>query len=238
MRWRDRRNASPSGSALRPVRTPSAQSRRNLWNGSSESGTSRDGPKASASRRQWRISPRICGAGAAISASAKRPGCWSLSPLGPVATAGRSLAPVENTTAPPGGTCRKRGLAMGCKEHGRPWPRPLVSRPKQSPLNRALKCGLQIVRSPILVRSLLPQLLESPRYGPVCQVVWEARSREAPPIPINPQSKEASSLNVQCSPCFASALSTAALGRLTHLFHHSNNWSGAPRMRKVGHPRR
>jgi hypothetical protein len=30
---------------------------------------------------------------------------------------------------------------------------------------------------------LLAQLLEPPRYGPVCQVVWEGRSREAPPYP-------------------------------------------------------
>ncbi len=37
---------------------------------------------ASASRRQWKSWPRICGAGAAISASAKRPRCWSLSPAG------------------------------------------------------------------------------------------------------------------------------------------------------------
>src|SRR5439155_745343 len=50
--------------------------------------------------------------------------------LGPVTTAGCSLAPVENTTAPPGGTGRKWGLDMGCKEHGRQRPRSLVSRPK------------------------------------------------------------------------------------------------------------
>src|SRR5438874_13430474 len=42
---------------------------------------------------------------------------------------------------------------------------PSVSRPKQSPLHWALKCLLQIARSPILVRSLLAQLLEPPRYG-------------------------------------------------------------------------
>jgi hypothetical protein len=27
--------------------------------------------------------------------------------------------------------------------------------------------------------------IEPPWYGPVCPVVWEGRSREAPPIPIN-----------------------------------------------------
>src|SRR4029077_6943483 len=81
-------------------------------------------------------------------------------------------------------TCRTRGLAMDCQEHGRQRPRSLVSRPKQSPLDRALKCALQIARSPVLVRRLLAQLLEPPRYGPVCQVVWEGRSREAPPYPV------------------------------------------------------
>jgi RNA-directed DNA polymerase len=50
--------------------------RRNRWNGSSgESGRSREGLKASASRRQWKNWSRICGAGAAISAFAKRPRC-------------------------------------------------------------------------------------------------------------------------------------------------------------------
>ena len=36
---------------------------------------SRDGPRASASRRQWKNWSRTCGAGAAISAFAKRPRC-------------------------------------------------------------------------------------------------------------------------------------------------------------------
>ena len=35
------------------------------------------------------------------------------------ATAGRSVAPAENTTSPPGGTCRKWGLGIGCKELAR-----------------------------------------------------------------------------------------------------------------------
>ena len=39
--------------------------------------------------------------------------------LGPIATAGRSVAPMENPTAPPRGTHRKWGLRVGCKEHGR-----------------------------------------------------------------------------------------------------------------------
>jgi len=50
--------------------------RHKLWNGSSgESGKSRDGPRASASKRQWASWLCICRAGAAISASAKRLRC-------------------------------------------------------------------------------------------------------------------------------------------------------------------
>ena len=67
--------------------------------------------------------------------------------------------------------------------HGRQRPWPMVHRPEQSPLTGAFQCILQIARSPLLVWSLLAQLLEPPRYGPVCQVVWEGRSREAPPYP-------------------------------------------------------
>src|SRR5215471_18790708 len=48
------------GSALRLVRTSSARLRRNRWTGSSnESGTSREGPRASASRRQWKNHPHV-----------------------------------------------------------------------------------------------------------------------------------------------------------------------------------
>src|SRR5262249_49748299 len=47
-----------------------------------KSETSRAGPRASASRRQWTSWRPICGAGAAISAFAKRPTCWSLSRAG------------------------------------------------------------------------------------------------------------------------------------------------------------
>ena len=108
--------------------------------------------------------------------------------LGPAATAGCSLAPVENTTAPPGGTCRTRGLAMDCQEHGRQRPRSLVSRPKQSPLDRALKCALQIARSPVLVRRLLAPNFSN-RRGTDPYARWCGRGGAArlPPIPINPE---------------------------------------------------
>src|SRR5256714_4507559 len=102
--------------------------------------------------------------------------------LGPVAIAGRSVASVENTTSPPCGTDRIASL-WAVVQYGRQRPWPMVHRPEQSPLTGAFQCILQIARSPLLVRSLLAQLLEPPRYGPVCQVVWEGRSREAPPYP-------------------------------------------------------
>jgi group II intron reverse transcriptase/maturase len=113
------------------------------------------------------------------------PGAHRAHSLGPAATAGCSLAPVENTTAPPGGTGRKRGLDMGCKEHGWQWPRSLVSRPKQSPLHRALKCVLQIARSPIPVPSVLAQLLEPPCTDPYARWCGRGGAARLPPIPIS-----------------------------------------------------
>src|SRR5208282_6053409 len=104
--------------------------------------------------------------------------------LGPVATAGRSLAPMENTTAPPGGSCRKWGLAMGCKEHGRQRPRSMASCPQPSPLRRAPQCVLQIARSPIPVRRVLAQLLEPPCTDPYARWCGRGGAARLPPIPI------------------------------------------------------
>src|ERR1700733_11313857 len=169
VRWHDRRNESSSGSALRLVRTSSARLRRNRWNGSSnESGTLREGPRASASRRQWKNWPPTCGAGAAISAPA-----------------GRSVAPMENPTAPPRGTHRKWDLRVGCKEHGRQRPRSLVSRPQQSSLYWALKCILQIARPAILVPIVLAQLLEPPCTDPYARWCGRGGAARLPPIPIH-----------------------------------------------------
>src|SRR6476660_5970671 len=102
--------------------------------------------------------------------------------LGPVATAGRPVASVENTTSPSCGTDRIASL-WAVVQYGRQRPWPMVHRPEQSPLTGAFQCILQIARSPLLDRCALAQLLEPPWYGPVCQVVWEGRSREAPPYP-------------------------------------------------------
>ena len=102
--------------------------------------------------------------------------------LGPVATAGRSMASVENTASPP--RCADRTASLrGTVEHGRQRPWPLASRPEQSPLHRAFQCPLQIARPPVLDRSALAQLLEPPYTDPY--VRWCARGGAArlPPIP-------------------------------------------------------
>src|SRR6202158_1556284 len=104
--------------------------------------------------------------------------------LGPTATAGRSVAPMENPTAPPRGTHRKWGPRVGCKEHGRQRPRSLVSRPQQSSLYWALKCILQIARPPILVPIVLAQLLEPPCTDPYARWCGRGGAARLPPIPI------------------------------------------------------
>src|SRR6266567_7311638 len=74
--------------------------------------------------------------------------------LGPVATAGCAVAPVENTTASPGGTGRTESVG-GVAQYGRQRPWSLASRPEQSSLCGALQCLLQIARSSVLVRNAL-----------------------------------------------------------------------------------
>src|SRR5215813_13200389 len=185
VRWHDRRNGSSSGSASRLVRTSSAQLRRNRWNGSSnESGTSHEGSTASASRRQWRSWLGICWVGAAIRLLRNARGADSPHSLGPTATAGRSVAPMENTTASPRGTHRKWGLRVGCKENGRQRPQSLVSRPQQSSLYWALQCILQIARPAILVPIVLAQLLEPPCTDPYARWCGRGGAARLPPIPI------------------------------------------------------
>ena len=104
--------------------------------------------------------------------------------LGPIAIAGRSVAPMENTTASPRGTHRKWGLRVGCKENGRKRPRSLVSRPQQSSLYWALKCILQIAGPAILVSIVLAQLLEPPCTDPYARWCGRGGAARLPPIPI------------------------------------------------------
>src|SRR5450631_1075437 len=161
VRWHDRRNESSSGSALRLVRTSSARLRRNRWNGSSnESGTLREGPRASAKGRQHqddngRTGHLYAGLARLFRLLRNARGVDRSHSLGSVTIAGRSVAPMENPTAPPRGTHRKWSLRVGSKEHGRQRPRSLVSRPQQSYLYWALKCILQIARPAILVPIVL-----------------------------------------------------------------------------------
>ena len=125
--------------------------------------------RASASRRQWKTGHLYAGLARLFRLLRNARGADSPHSLGPIATAGRSVAPMENPTAPPRSTHRKWGLRVGCKEHGRQRPRSLVSRPQQSSLYWALKCILQITRSAILVPIVLAQLLEPPCTDPYAQ---------------------------------------------------------------------
>src|SRR5208337_5691171 len=79
-------------------------------------------------------------------------GADSPHPLGPVATPGRSLATVENTTSSSRGSSRTWGLAACGKQNCRQRPSPLAPRPVQSPLNGAFLCILQITRTSVPVR--------------------------------------------------------------------------------------
>jgi len=104
--------------------------------------------------------------------------------LGPVATAGRSVASVENTTASPSGTHRawSRG---GVAQYGRQRPWPLASGPEQSPLCRALQCPFQIAWSSELDRSALASTLEPPYTDPYVRWCGRGGVARLPPIPID-----------------------------------------------------
>src|SRR6516164_9445859 len=183
VRWHDRRNGSSSDSALRLVRTSSARLRRNRWTGSSnESGTSREGPRASASRRQWKSCPRICGAGAAISAFAKRPRCWSPSLAGSGCDCG----------LPSGANGKHHGVGERHSSHWESggscatWPAvamdPGISPgAKPSPWDSPMPTSNRSVSHPCSAR--VSATSRTAVYGPVRTVVWEGRSREAPPYP-------------------------------------------------------
>ena len=60
------------------------------------------------------------------------------------------------------GADRAAKSLRGVAKYGRQRPWPLVHRPEQSPLCRALQCPLQIARSPVLDPSALASLLEPP----------------------------------------------------------------------------
>ncbi len=74
--------------------------------------------------------------------------------LGPVAIAGCSLAPMENTKASPSSTHRT-GRLGAIAQHGRSRPWTLAYCPEQSPLRGTPQCPLQIARSPVPDRCAL-----------------------------------------------------------------------------------
>src|SRR4029077_15627676 len=103
--------------------------------------------------------------------------------LGPVATAGRSVASVENATASPSGTHRAWSSG-GVAQYGRQRPWPLASGPEQSPLCRALQCPFQIAWSSELDRSALASTLEPPYTDPYVRWCGRGGAARLPPIPI------------------------------------------------------
>ena len=106
-----------------------------------EDDNGRAGPVYAGLARLFRLLPNARGAGRSHS-------------LGPPATAGCPLAPMENVTASASGTHRT-GSPGGAAQHGRERPWSLASRPQQSPLRGTLQCPLQIARPTVLARSAL-----------------------------------------------------------------------------------
>src|SRR6516225_5324736 len=185
VRWHDRRNGSSSDSALRLVRTSSARLRRNRWTGSSnESGTSREGPRRQHQDDNGRVGHVYAWLARLFRLLPNARGADRSHSLGPVATAGCPLAPMENTTASASGTHRA-GSPGGATQHGRQRSWTLASRPEQSPLRGTLQCSLQIARSPIPVRRVLAQLLEPPCTDPYARWCGRGGAARLPPIPIN-----------------------------------------------------
>jgi hypothetical protein len=62
---------------------------------------------------------------------------------------------MENTTPPPSGSVSTGGSLATGQQHGWQRPRPLVSRPSQSPLCGAFQCLLQIARTSNVDRWML-----------------------------------------------------------------------------------
>ncbi len=93
------------------------------------------------------------------------------------------VATMENTTPSPGSTDRPRGLSMVGGRYRRQCARTLAPGPIQGPLTRVKQCLLSIARSSCIGQGALAIAARTAVYGPVCTVVWEGRSRKAPPYP-------------------------------------------------------
>ena len=130
-----------------------------------------------------RNGPPICGAGAAISASAKRLRCWSPS----LAGSGCDCAMRCGGSGKHHGAAARHSSQMGSQsglQGRRPGaaavlgisPAAELSPPgSQTHTSNRLACHPCSNRVNATSRSAV--------YGPVCTVVWAGRSREAPPYP-------------------------------------------------------
>src|SRR5258708_966994 len=205
--WHDRRNGSSSGSASRLVQTSSARSRRNRWSGSSsESGRPREGARGSALRRQWKGWVSTGVAGAAISASAKRPGADSLS----LAGSGYDCGPLFGANGKHHGVAERHSSHSESRESCATWPAAAVAPGispgvKRSPWDFPMLTSNRSVSCPWSKRVSLTS--RTAVYGPVRTVVWEGRSREAPPYPDHCTH---SGLKSDIAPCPKSAMKRQA----------------------------
>ena len=124
---------------------------------------------------------RICGVGAAISASAKRPRCWSRSRAG----SGCGYAQLFGASGKHHGVVERHWLR--CESQGSCATRPVVA--VALGLSHGAKPSASGSPMPTSNRSAFRLCLErvsatsrTAVYGPVRTVVWEGRSREAPPL--------------------------------------------------------
>ena len=171
MRWHDRRNGSSSGSALRPVRISDAQLRRNLAKGVSIKTTMEE---LATYMRGWRGYFGFCQTPEVLIALTR----WARLRLR--AALWRQWKTSRRRRAVLVANGVSEWAARNTAGGGRgPW---YLAR-SRALSHWAFQCVLQIARSPILVRRVLAQTSRTAVYGPVRTVLWEGRSREAPPYP-------------------------------------------------------
>ena len=95
-----------------------------------------------------------------------------------------SLAAMANRAKPLQRTMPSRHIEVQCGGGGRLAHGPLAN--VRTPVGPTSRCATAISTRSVFPESARPPKLNSvepPRYGPVCQVVWEGRRREASPYP-------------------------------------------------------
>jgi hypothetical protein len=147
-------------------------------------GESRSSVETRSWNRSSKTSPRISSAGAGISASARRRGCSQTWKHGYAGDYVRISGGSGGTAL----TASRNYAAVACRSSSR---RPQPAHPPDFGVCRHTRrcskpCATMFSTISACPGSTLPQRInpvEPPRYGPVCQVVWEGRRREASPYP-------------------------------------------------------